>query len=256
MNCRQIDEYLDRLWSSPGASVPQGATEHFRDCGRCRSVFEFLQARAPDQPLSPHLQSRIEKAVLGSLKPVSPLPPNRAFVLGFLAIVVLLLLGGAGVVGNAGVAAKTFWQFTGVAFIPGAGAFLLAVSLSWQLAPGSYHRVSPRLLIFSVAIAFLAAAGLLFPWRADGGFVSPGLRCCPCSGQTRDGAFPDSSCCSKSGAIATAPGHGPWTCMSGSCGRNWARQAKTRSGPSCAAAIAGIRRADYFFPGSQMVAAM
>ncbi len=177
MTCRQIDEFLDHQVSGADPSLPQWVAEHCRDCERCRKLLELLRGKLPDQELPRSLQSQIESAVLGSLKPVSPLPSTRGLMLGFLATFTLLSLVGVMMMGGGALRVMSIWQFASVGLILGTGAVLLAISLSWLMVPGSYQRIRLKALIFCVAAAFLFALALLFPWRTEGMFVTTGLRC-------------------------------------------------------------------------------
>jgi hypothetical protein len=176
MSCKQVDEFLD---GAPGLtpSLPESVAAHSFHCERCRRLIELMRAKMPEEALPPDVRSRIESLILGSLEAVRPLSPPSTFVLGLLAIFLLLAAGGIGMMGAGAVGVMSLWQFVATGLILGAGAVLLALSLSRQMIPGSYHRVRPAALIPCVAGGFLLAFLTLFPWRVNGDFFASGLRC-------------------------------------------------------------------------------
>lgn len=178
MSCHLIDEYLDHhAAASPAAFVPAWVGEHLDGCERCRALFQLLGSPGPEQSLPPQLQARIEKSILVGLRPVAPLPPGRAFALGFLAIFALLAGGGISLMGIRPPGLMSAWQFAGVGAVLGAAAVFLAVSLSRQMAPGSSPGIRPITLILGIATAMALAFLLLFPWNVGGNFVGRGFRC-------------------------------------------------------------------------------
>lgn len=177
MGCKQIDQFLDDAVPSLAPSLPEWVAAHCLHCERCRRLIELLRAKMPEEALPAGVQSRIEGLILGSLKAVRPLAPVGGLALGFLAIFLLVALGGIGMLGARAMRVMSLWQLAVMGSILGAGAVLLALSLSRQMTPGSYHRVRPAALISSVAGGFLLGFLLLFPWKTDGDLFASGLRC-------------------------------------------------------------------------------
>jgi len=177
MSCKEIDEFLDDRVSRVDTSVPGWVAAHCRQCARCQQLLDLLKTQVRIQPPPADLLSRVDEVIAGSLRAVTPLSPARSFVLGFLAIFVALAVGGIVTMGVGATRVMSIWQFAGVGSILGAGAVLLAISLSRQMTPGSYQKVRPAALVFSLVACFLLALLLLFPWKLDGDFVSVGLRC-------------------------------------------------------------------------------
>src|SRR4029077_7430607 len=57
------------------------------------------------------------------------------------------------------------------------GVSLLAVSLAWQMRPGSYRRVSTTALLGAFGIGLLLGMALLFPWQSSPAFALEGWPC-------------------------------------------------------------------------------
>ncbi|MBI3666211.1 MAG: DUF1109 family protein [Acidobacteria bacterium] len=178
--CKQIDFFLDQQSGGSLPSLPPWAAAHVEGCPQCRRLFELLQsrpARTPDWELAPLLQSRIERRVLDTLKPVAPLAPAGKLALGFLAIFAALAAAGIAWGGAGGLRLMSWTQFAGVGALLAAGTTALAASLSRQMVPAGYHKAGAALLVFVVAAGLLIAWMSLFPWRTEGTFLSRGLRC-------------------------------------------------------------------------------
>jgi hypothetical protein len=178
MTCQQIDDFLDRRWQDPQSRLPEDVISHLEGCARCRGLVDWAQGRSPQPTLPGGLESRVEKTILESLRPVSPLPSAGVFTLAFLGVFVLVLLVGVwarGGVYSPGV--MTARQLVTISAILAAGAVVLAASLSAQIAPGSRTRIPPKALVLSVAGALLVALAVLFPWTRDATFWSWGVGC-------------------------------------------------------------------------------
>ena len=173
MSCRLIDAYLDQA----DTQLDPEAARHLQECDRCRRLVEALGRPSAAAKIPAALRARIEQTLLGSLRPVRPLPPARAFIITALAVFASFAVLGIAVMGLSGAHAANRWQLGVVLLILSAGAALLALSLTRQMIPGSSHRIRPVTLVASIAVALLAAIGLLFPWSASRWPLSSGWTC-------------------------------------------------------------------------------
>ena len=177
MTCKHVDEFFDHQWGGPNAAVPLDVAKHLEQCETCRNLSGLLRRSWPERRLSERVQSRIESAVLGSLEPVSLVPSTTKFVFGFLAVFALGLLLSVSITGLRGLRVMSLEQVVVVGSVLIAGGVLLAVSLSRLVVPGARHKIQPKVLVVSVALAFLCALALLFPWKASGRTWSWSLTC-------------------------------------------------------------------------------
>ncbi len=162
MNCRLIDAYLDQT----DTQLSPEAARHVQECERCRRLVDALDRLSTTADIPVALRTRIEQGLLASLRPVRPLPPARAFLVTALAVFACFAVLGIVIMGVSG-ARDANWRQLGVALgILGAGAALLASSLTRQITPGSAYRIHPARLLASIAILLLASLVLLSPWTA------------------------------------------------------------------------------------------
>lgn len=145
----------------------------------CRQLDELLTVQGAAWPTAAAdgLENRIEREVLGSLKPVSPVPSTAVFVLGFLGVFLVIVLLGAAIMGARAPRLMSWWQFAGLGLMLLAAAAVLAVSLGRQLVPGSCQRVCPKTLVFSTAAGLPLLWSMLFPWKSHGDYLRWGLAC-------------------------------------------------------------------------------
>ncbi len=167
LTCQQVDAFFDQQWGGRDAPVPRNVADHLEQCAACRNLLELLRRQGPERPVSAGVQSQIESTVLGSLEPVTLVPSTTGFVLAFLAVFALGLLVSVSITGLRGLHRMNLVQVLVVGSVLVAGGVLLAVSLSRLVVPGSRHRIQPKVLVVSVAAAFLCALALLFPWKLE-----------------------------------------------------------------------------------------
>lgn len=176
MTCKHIDDFLDQQWSRADQAVPRNVAQHLEQCDSCRRLFRLVRRDPPAWQASRQAHTRIQEAVLGSLQPVAPEPPAR-FALDLLMASSAVLLTGITISGVRSPWTMTSWQFLTVVLLLACGSILLVFSLTRQLTPGASHRINPRVLVPALAVTFVCALFLLFPWRMSGGFWSRGLIC-------------------------------------------------------------------------------
>ena len=176
MTCGEVSEHLDRANSRGWGDLPAQVREHLDQCQCCKGLWDFLTS--PDTAeLAPELRSRINRSVQQSLEPVKPLPSTRLLTLGFLLIFGLISAGFVGISGLRGADAMGNMEFAGMLGVIGAAAFLVAFTLSREMAPGEKRVLTaPRLFLLLLAPLFLAAS-LLFPWDFSRNVLPLSWRC-------------------------------------------------------------------------------
>jgi hypothetical protein len=95
------------------------------------------------------------------------------FLIAFVGIVLALI----SFMSPSGWHNMTLLQSVALTTIFALAATLLALSLSWQMVPGSYQRISVEGLTAAVGIGFFVATTSLFPWHHSGSFIEEGIPC-------------------------------------------------------------------------------
>ena len=142
MTCSEVNTYFDQVARRGWAALPEPVRKHLGICLHCRSLWEFLTQGEPPADVSPKVQSRIESNLLGSLKPVSPLPSNRMLTLAFLLIFGLISALFVAFSSFRGIVGLESLQLFGILGVVGAVAFLLTLALSREMVPGERRSVS------------------------------------------------------------------------------------------------------------------
>ena len=163
MTCGEVSKHLDGADTRRWGGLPAQVREHLEQCGPCQALWDFL-TRQDTAQLEPELLSQVSRTVQQSLEPVKPLPSARLLTLGFLLIFGVISAGFVGISGLRGADAMGNMTFAGMLGIIGAAAFLVAFTLSREMAPGEKKILSaPRLFLLLLMPLFLAAS-VLFPW--------------------------------------------------------------------------------------------
>ena len=176
MTCGEVSKHLDRANSPRWGGLTARVREHLEQCRSCKALWDFLSSPETAE-LTPELRSRINQSAEKSLEPVKPLPSARLLTLGFLLIFGVISAGFVGISGLRGADAMGNMTFAGMLGIIGAAAFLVAFTLSREMAPGEKKILSaPRLFLLLLMPLFLAAA-VLFPWDFSHNILSGSWRC-------------------------------------------------------------------------------
>ena len=176
MTCGEVSKHLDRANSPRWGGLTARVREHLEQCRSCKALWDFLSSPETAE-LTPELRSRINQSAEKSLEPVKPLPSARLLTLGFLLIFGVISAGFVGISGLRGADTMGNMTFAGMLGIIGAAAFLVAFTLSREMAPGGKKILSaPRLFLLLLMPLFLAAA-VLFPWDFSHNILSGSWRC-------------------------------------------------------------------------------
>ena len=175
IGCEQVDRAMDRELEDAG--LPGGVRPHLQQCPRCRALYAWMVPPPSLAQVSPALATRITHSLLASLQPVKPLPASRvsmlqiAAIFGFFTMSLLVLMG------TAGASHMTWPQILAMTVLLTTGVCFLSASLSWQMRPGSYHRVTITALLGIFGVGLLTGMALLFPWQSSPAFASQGWPC-------------------------------------------------------------------------------
>lgn len=173
-DCKLVDAALDQQFAGRGS---HDVRKHIAECERCRALYRYLAEEIPAPAVSCEVEDRIAHTIQSSLKPVSRLRSTAA-IAAQLTIVFLLI--SAAVVSRmkvAGFEVMNLPQLIGISAILSFGVVLLAVSLAWQMRPGSLRRIPEWASVGILLAGLLAGIVLLFPWRTPEAFVVRGLQC-------------------------------------------------------------------------------
>ena len=175
MICKDVDQVL--VEETMVSKLPAQAQEHVNGCKRCQELVRALNSSVSLDPPSPTSLSQIERSIVADLQAVRPLAPARylftAFTTGFVFVVAL----GVYRMGTFALAVMSPLQAVVMLGALAAGAGLLAYSLAHQMAPGSRHRISPRLLLVGILISLMVAIAVLFHFQHERNFWANGWAC-------------------------------------------------------------------------------
>jgi len=179
VTCTEVNAHLDRLRADP-APLPETVQKHLEKCAPCRSLRDFLTGQEVLQQGSAARAARIQEQILGSLRPVDPLPGTARLVRGFLLLFVAfagVLIASAEIYGAHGIGNARPLPFMSLLAGIGSIVFLVAVVLSREMAPGE-RRWLPAMGQLAVMLAgLLVAVAVLFPWEFERGFWEHNGRC-------------------------------------------------------------------------------
>jgi hypothetical protein len=177
IHCESMDAEFDRHFGVPESALSAEARRHLAECARCRTLYQYLSEAAPSVAVSPGLNSRIERRLKSSLRPVKAMGSTRAIAARLFLLFLLLAIPVARSMDMVGWQLMNRGQLTGVTIVLIAGAALLSFSLAWQMTPGSLQRIPATGAIVILAASFLLVVSLLFPWHTPEGFFRLGWRC-------------------------------------------------------------------------------
>jgi hypothetical protein len=181
-DCSLVDGELDLGFGKQGSSgerqeLSEGARRHLDACERCRALYRWAAQAPPPAEVPPQLSGRVRSALEASLAPVRPMASARVLVVWFLGAFALFAALAGGMLGLAGLRVMNAAQLLVVSAVLAMGIILLSLSLAWQMTPGNRRRLPALIALAVLAGGFLAAVGLLFPWRASGAFLAQDWRC-------------------------------------------------------------------------------
>jgi hypothetical protein len=175
--CESVDAEFDRQFGDAGFTFSVNARRHLDECGRCRDLYGYLAAPASVVSVPPELSERVEQVLKSSLRPVKQAGSVTRIASQLFLAFMIMAAAVASFLKPAGLKAMTGGELAGVTAALAIGAALLALSLAWQMIPGSLPRFSAKTAITMPAAAFLVTVTVLFPWRAPEEFFRAGWHC-------------------------------------------------------------------------------
>jgi len=175
--CELVDADLDRQFAGRGSQPSLDVQRHLDECDRCRSLYSYLAEEILTDTVSQEAEEQIIQVMQGSLAPVSRLRSTAAIAA---QLIVVFLLLSATVISRMkviGFEVMTLTQLMGMSTILTSGVVLLALSLAWQMRPGSLRRVPEWVSVVMLAAGLFVGIVLLFPWKTPDAFVVRGWRC-------------------------------------------------------------------------------
>ena len=176
MTCGDVSKHIDRANSQGWGNLPAQVREHLGQCQSCKGLWNFLTRQDPTE-LTPELRSRINRTVQQSLEPVKPLPSTRLLTLGFLLIFGAMSAAFVGVSGLGGVNKVGNMEFAGMLGIVAAAAFLVALTLSREMAPGEKRALTAPRLFLLLLVPLFVSVSLLFPWDLSHNLLPDSWKC-------------------------------------------------------------------------------
>jgi len=174
--CQAVDRELDRGFGAPRSNLSEQVCRHLEQCERCRILYEWASRGIPSSS-SPELYGKIQSAIQASLQRVSPRPSARAIAFEFGAAFLLGAIPAAAMMGLGGVEKMNVFQLIAITVVLALGVALLALSLAWQVTPGSLRRISVRGAVSILVAGFIVGVVFLFPWHTPEAFLARGWPC-------------------------------------------------------------------------------
>lgn len=176
MNCRDVDRSFMEHDKSVTAQLPAQIQEHLLTCDRCRELVRALNPVDNDAP-TPEILRQLEETLNAELRPVRPLAPTRYLFAAFAAIFFLIVAAGVYRLGAFAISVMSPVQTIAILGALAASAGLLAYSLVHQMAPGSRHRIAPKLLPVAVVGMLAIVMAVLFQFQHERDFWGSGWAC-------------------------------------------------------------------------------
>jgi hypothetical protein len=176
-DCKLVDAELDRRFAGRAGRVSPAVQKHLDECDRCRTLYVGLSDELPAGAVPGEVEHRIVQTIQSSLKPVSRL---RSTAVLAAQIMIVFLLVSAAVTSRMkvlGLDVMTFAELIAISTILSLGIGLLALSLAWQMRPGSLQRIPNWTSVGILVAALLVVIVSLFPWKTSDEFVTDGWRC-------------------------------------------------------------------------------
>jgi hypothetical protein len=177
LTCKQTDEFLDAQMGRSPVPVPAALQMHLDACERCRRLFATLSAEihipSDAGPVSRQIASRLTQG-LTPVKPLCSTPVSAVRLITVFLLITATLLGGMGI---SAARAMTTLQLGAMLLVGAAGILALALSLSWQIAPGARHCCRPVYLLTGLLSVTVLCFLVLFPWSETAPGFAGGWHC-------------------------------------------------------------------------------
>ncbi len=150
---------------------------HLEGCKNCRDFARLVELPPAEVEMDKNQIDRLQKMIVGNLRPVRPLLPSWVFLAAFALFFVALSYGGASYLGPYGWVLLMPGQKIAVFATLAASAALLSFSLVRQMVPGQKSLLRPGLLPVSLFVLLCLVVASVFQARTDPHFLQSGETC-------------------------------------------------------------------------------
>ncbi len=177
MTCSEVGIHLHDGDGAGASSLPNAVREHLKSCVACRAIWDFLVRPESVAPVPGPLQAKITDTVLASLEPVAPLTGAWKLTLGFVLIFGVISGAFVALSGLRGTAETGAVSFTALLGAIGVAVFLLSITLTREMAPGTPRLLTPARLFITLFATILTIIAFFFPWEMGDGLFAHTWHC-------------------------------------------------------------------------------
>jgi hypothetical protein len=177
MKCREVEEVLATSNTGETGNVMQSVRAHIEECKNCQEFARIVELPSADAEIDPGEIERLQKMIVGDLRPVRPLPPPWIFFAAFAVIFVALSCIGGLYLGPYDWFVLMPAQRIAVFATLAGSAGLLAFSLVRQMVPGQKSLLRPGLLPVPIFVLLSLAVAAISQMRTDPIFFRQGEKC-------------------------------------------------------------------------------
>jgi hypothetical protein len=177
MKCREVEGALMTANTRERGSLTSAVRAHLEECQNCQALARLVEIPPAEVQMDTNQIERLQKMIVGDLRPIRPLLPSWVFLLAFALFFVVLSSVGALYLGRYGWLLLMPGQRIAVFTTLTASAALLAFSLVRQMVPGQKSLLRPGLLPLSLFVLLCLVVASVFQVRADPHFLQSGETC-------------------------------------------------------------------------------
>jgi hypothetical protein len=174
--CKLANAELDRQFGRV-SQLSGPAQKHLHECKSCRALYSYFAEEIPPDSVSREAEHKIVRTIQGSLKPVSRLGSTAAIAAQVVIVFLVITAAITSRMKVVGLDVMTLPQLIGISTVLLFGAGTVALSLAWQMRPGSLGWIPGWASVAIVAPGLVVIIFLLFPWKTQDDFVIRGWHC-------------------------------------------------------------------------------
>jgi hypothetical protein len=177
MKCRDVEDVLAASNTRGTGSLTPSVRAHIEECQSCQEFARIVELPSADARMDPGQVERLQKMIVGDLRPVRPLPPPWIFFAAFAVIFIALSCIGGLYLGPYDWFVLMPAQRIAVFATLAGSAGLLAFSLVRQMVPGQKSLLRPGLLPVPIFVLLSLAIAAISQMRTDPLFLRQGEKC-------------------------------------------------------------------------------
>jgi hypothetical protein len=177
MKCRDVEDVLATSNTGETVNLMPSVRAHIEECKSCQEFARILELPSADVQVDSSQIDRLQKMIVGDLRPVRPLLPLWVFLSAFALIFVGLSCLGVFYLGPYGWFMLMPGQKIAVFATLAASAALLAFSLARHMVPGQKSPLRPGLLPIGLFVLLCLVVASVFQVRVDPHFLRSGEAC-------------------------------------------------------------------------------